>query len=104
MIQTLELEFLRIHGETFSRQPNICKNLVAVFKQKFKEISDDIINLFARSRIYFRCSFLNKKASNEAIITRIKKREEKVAANLAAQKEEALKRLLMVQRLHAVMF
>lgn len=76
----MENEFFKIHGKSFTKQPNIRLNLISHLKLKCPEIPHDAVNLFARSRIYFRCNYLNKKAHDEAIKLRIEKRVAKAKA------------------------
>ncbi len=80
MVQNMENEFFKIHGKTFTKQPNIRLNLVSVIKNKYPNIPNDIVNLFARSRIYFRCNYLNKVAHDAVITARIESRKQKMKA------------------------
>lgn len=85
----MENEFFKIHGKSFTKQPNIRLNLISHLKIKCHEIPHDAVNLFARSRIYFRCNYLNKKAHDEAIKLRIEKRIAKAKAIEDAKESSA---------------
>lgn len=88
MVQNMENEFFKIHGKDFIKQPNIRLNLISEIKQKYPEIPHDMVNLFARSRIYFRCNYLNKVAQDKAIKERIEKRKLKAKAIEEAKMKE----------------
>lgn len=80
MVQNMENEFFKIHGKHFTKQANIRLNLISVIKQKYPNIPQDMVNLFARSRIYFRCNYLNKAAQDATIKERIERRKLKAKA------------------------
>lgn len=88
MVHNMENEFFKIHGKGFTKQPNIRLNLISEIKQKCPEIPQDIVNLFARSRIYFRCNYLNKLAQDNAIKERIERRNLKAKAIEEAKAKE----------------
>lgn len=58
-VHALETEFLKIHE--FNNRTNIKKELIKTMEVNCKGVPNDVISLFARSRIFMRCKYLNKK-------------------------------------------
>lgn len=74
-VQSLEAEFLNVHGEEFNYRRNILRELIETFKKNCQGVPHEIITLFARSRIYMRCKYLNKKRVEQAMLQRKERKE-----------------------------
>lgn len=66
----LEQSFLNVHGDEFSYRENIKQELIQSMKENCPDVSNEVINLFVKSRIYMRCKYLNKKRVEEAMLKR----------------------------------
>ena len=54
---------------------NLKKRLIEEIEAECFEVPKQVINLFARSRIYMRCKYLNKQREENALLQRIAKRK-----------------------------
>lgn len=67
-VHVMEDEFLSVHGSEFNDRVDIMRKLIHTIQEKFPKIPTDIVKLFAKSRIYMRCKYLNKKRVEEALL------------------------------------
>lgn len=74
-VKSLEEIFLSTHGDVFINRFNILRKLIETMKEKCPGVPDEVITLFARSRIYMRCKYLNKKRLEEALLKRKETKE-----------------------------
>ena len=57
-----------MHGDdSFSYRTNVKKNIIQMMQENCPDIPNEIIQLFARSRIYMRCKYLNKRMLEESL-------------------------------------
>ncbi|KAJ6648509.1 Transposable element P transposase, partial [Pseudolycoriella hygida] len=73
-VRRMENVFIEIHGDEFNNRMNIRKLLISELEAECKEVPSLVINLYARSRIYMRCKFLNKQREEKALLLRVLKR------------------------------
>lgn len=73
-VRDMESVFIQTHGDEFVDRSNIKTRLVYRLQSECPEIPKLIINLYARTRIFIRCKFLNKQKEEKSILQRIEKR------------------------------
>lgn len=74
-VRSMENVFLQLHDDAFTDRTNIMKNLIQELEEHCAGFPNKVVNLFARSRIYMRCKYLNKKMEEKALLQRILKRK-----------------------------
>lgn len=74
-VRSMEVVFIQIHGDEFTDRANIRKSLICELEAECPVVPPMVINLFARSRIYMRCKFLNKQREVKAILLTILNRQ-----------------------------
>lgn len=74
-VRNMETVFVRIHGDEFTNRNNIKKQLIEEMEAQCRSVPKEVIALYARSRIFMRCKYLNKKKVEEAILNRIEMRK-----------------------------
>lgn len=74
-VRRMEHVFIQTHGDEFTDRVNIKKRLISELEAECTDVPSLVINLYARSRIYMRCKFLNKQREEKAILLKILKRQ-----------------------------
>lgn len=75
-VRDMEQTFLKLHGSEFNYRMNVKKQLIQTLQVECTNVPKAVINLFAKTRIYMRCKFLNKKRVEEALLQKHKKNEQ----------------------------
>lgn len=75
--------FVAVHGETFGDRTFIRKKLIQTLEENCIDIPIEVIRLFAKTRIYMRCKYLNKLKVEQALIKKIEKRAQKALKRCA---------------------
>lgn len=77
LVELLEKEFAKIHGDEFGNRSNAMKDLISTLQSVCQHVPPEVIKLFSKWRIYARCRYLNKKRTEAAILKKIENRKKK---------------------------
>ncbi|KAJ6642723.1 Transposable element P transposase [Pseudolycoriella hygida] len=93
-VRRMENVFIEIHGDEFNNRMNIRKLLISELEAECKEVPSLVINLYARSRIYMRCKFLNKQREEKALLLRVLKRPRDSLSDISRAKIKKMQKIV----------
>lgn len=67
-VHNLEEKFLQIHGAEFKIRENVRKELEHSLFSECTDVPNEVVKLFAKTRIYMRCKHLNQKKSKSGFV------------------------------------